>query len=226
MNIVPRNIEDLLNFGDTHTSVFSSNAAALGLLPAQALAFKNAAGKARSDYAAALAADAIKKAAYNTSSDSIRAFRKVAADTVAMIKAFAENAANPSVVYSLAQLPMPATPQPAPPPGTPTDFTAGIDQTGAVMLKWKCPNPPGVSGTVYEVQRRIGEGAFGFLTVVGTRQFTDSTLPAGSSGVVYQITAMRSTTRGLPAQFNVNFGIGGGGLFVASATPVPMKMAA
>jgi hypothetical protein len=33
--------------------------------------------------------------------------------------------------------------------------------------------------------------------------------------VTYQITAFRSTVRGQPAQFNVNFGVGSGALAVA-----------
>lgn len=70
-------------------------------------------------------------------------------------------------------------------------------------------NPSGASGTVYEVQRRIGSGAFSFLELAGERAFEDATIPAGSSSIVYQVTAVRGKTRGQAALFLVNFGVAG-----------------
>jgi len=58
----------------------------------------------------------------------------------------------------------------------------------------------------------------GFVGASGVKTFTDETLPSGSAPVTYQITAVRSTSRGNPAQFTVNFGIGGPGLTIASIT--------
>lgn len=229
MGVLPKATQDLLDFCDAHVSVFVTNAVAIGLTPAQATTFKNAAGLARENFNAAITADNVKKAATHTSQMSISALRKTAADTIALVKAFADASATPATVYDLAQIPMPAAPSPAPAPGTPTDFTAGLDQSGVVTLKWKCANPPGISGTIYECRRKTGTGSFVFVGAVGTREFADSTLPAGSVGVTYEITAVRSTQRGDPAQFNVNFGVGGGGgLFITSTSEgtSPMKMAA
>jgi hypothetical protein len=45
-----------------------------------------------------------------------------------------------------------------------------------------------------------------FVAAVGAKSFTDTTIPAGAARVVYQITALRSTRRGEPAQFAVRFG--------------------
>ena len=76
---------------------------------------------------------------------------------------------------------------------------------------------------------RLVVGAFTLLSTEGTREFTDETLPSGATGVTYEITARRSTVRGMPAQFNVNFGIGsGGGIFITSTSmgDGEMKMAA
>ncbi len=56
-------------------------------------------------------------------------------------------------VYSFAQIPPPAVPGAVPPPGTPFDFRTALLQNGAVELKWKCQNPAGASGTIYEVTR-------------------------------------------------------------------------
>ncbi|HHN78787.1 MAG TPA: hypothetical protein ENK11_08980 [Phycisphaerales bacterium] len=84
-----------------------------------------------------------------------------------------------------------------------------LEADGAVELSWKADNPAGASGTVYEIQRSIAGGPFTLVDVVGERSFTDNTIPAGSSSVVYQITGVRSTTRGESAQFLVNFGTAG-----------------
>jgi hypothetical protein len=64
-----------------------------------------------------------------------------------------------------------------------------------------------------------------YLGGCGPKQFTDRTIPAGVSGVTYQMQAVRSTAVGPWAQFNVNFGT------VASSGPVvtegaPVKIAA
>jgi hypothetical protein len=218
MAILPKKTQDLLDFCDAHVTPFTTNAVAIGLTTAQATTFKNAAGAARANFNAAVAADNAKKAATLTSQTSVAALRKIAAETIALVKAFAESSATPPAVYTLANLPMPATPAPAPAPGTPTGFSASLSQSGVVTLKWKCANPPGIGGTIYECRRKINGGTFAFIGAVGTREFSDGTLPAGSTGVVYEITATRSTLRGNPAQFNVNFGIGGGGMFIASTS--------
>lgn len=89
-------------------------------------------------------------------------------------------------------------------------------------------NPSDTQGTIYEVKRQIGSGAFNFVGTTGVRVFTDDTLPNGSAPVTYQVTAVRSMQRGNPAQFTVNFGFGGGGGFaitsiIKSAAPVKME---
>ena len=132
----------------------------------------------------------------------------IGSNLIRTIRAYAETSQDPGV-YALAQIPAPAEPGPVGPPGQPYELTIGLAATGAVSLGWKCDNPSGSQGTVYEIQRRIGTSSFQFLEVAGERSFEDSTIPAGSSGIVYQITAVRGKTRGAPAQFLVNFGAQG-----------------
>lgn len=229
MPIVPSKVQDLLMFCESHSTTWSSSPSSIGLTAAQATVFKNAYETAHEQYKQAVAANDAKLAAYQSSRASIAALRASAASTISIIKGFADAAANPAAVYSAAEIPMPAMPSPAPAPGTPTDFVATLNQTGVVTIKWKCANPAGTTGTIYECRRRIGGGSFTFIGAVGTREFSDTTLPAGSIGVLYEITAVRSTTRGNPALFNVNFGVGGGGgIFIASTSEgePTMKMAA
>lgn len=117
-----------------------------------------------------------------------------------------------------------ATPTPVPPPGTPSNFRVELFEDGSLQLKWKCNNPNGAKGTLYQVYRRTSaEGEFTYLGGSGDRKFLDATIPAGSSQVTYQIQGVRSTAVGPWAQFNVNFGVTPSGTMTAtveSATPV------
>jgi len=107
----------------------------------------------------------------------------------------------------------------------------GLLQVGSVELKWKRSNPAGTVGTIYEVKRQIGAlvGGVHVCGATGVTTFTDDSLPAGASLCTYQVTAVRSTARGNPAQYTVNFGVGGG-LTIASISSASdganMKMAA
>ena len=227
MPILPRTVHEFLAFCVSHTEPFLEHAAAIGIPPARAAAFAEATARVKADLAAAVEADNAKLAATSTAQHSLAELRALAADTIAMVKAFAKSAANPTEIYALSQLPRPADRRPAPAPGTPTGFVATIDQEGSVKLTWKCENPRGVGGTMYECRRRIGDDSqrFEFLAAVGRRAFVDRTLPAGSTGVVYEITPVRSTVRGSPARFGVNFGVLGL-RSAGSSTSAGMKMAA
>lgn len=221
MTIVPKSIPELLDWAEVHGDVWNAAPATIGLTAPQAAAFKTKAQTARASVVNQDAANQVKLAATVTARSDVSSLRSSAADLIAIIKGFAENSANPEVVYSAAQIPPPAPPAPLGPPGTPFEPVVSLRGDGAVMIKWKCNNPG--AGTVYEVSRRIGgSGAFGYIGVTGTREFVDETLPLGADGVTYQIVGIRSTARGNTAQFNVNFGIGGPGFATISTTPVKL----
>lgn len=98
-----------------------------------------------------------------------------------------------------------------------------------LILTWKCVNPDGASGTIYEVRRRLGTGGDSVLIgASGNKSFTDDTVPSGTARVSYFVTGVRSTARGNTAQFDVNFGVGGPGLGVVdvTGTAAQVKMAA
>lgn len=130
-------------------------------------------------------------------------------DMIETIKNFAQTTNDPGV-YALAQIPTPGPRNAVPPPGTPTRFRVSLLGDGAVTLRWHCKNPAGTAGTVYEILRSTsgepGGGKMEFVATVGAKSFTDTTIPAGTARVIYQLTALRSTLRGDPAEFNVNFG--------------------
>lgn len=220
MSVLPSKLEELLTFMETHAEVWNTNAVALGILPAAATQFKTAAGNARARYNVQLNAYEVAKGETEKQQAATRDARVKAADLIRTIKAFAETQANPAATYALAQIPSPATPQPAPPPGTATDFTAQLENNGAITIRWKAPNPSGQAGTVWTISRRVGgSGPFTFVGAAGKREFTDNTLPAsGASGVSYMVRGQRGDALGNPSlPFTIQFGVQGGGLTITSA---------
>jgi hypothetical protein len=236
MPVLPTKIEELLTFADNHQALWVSQAAAIGLSAPQALLFKNAAAAARTDFNAQVVAEQAKLAATSRAQVSIRALRKVGGETINLIKAFAETQANPDGVYQIAQIPSPAIPSPRPVPGTPNTFRAILNEDGSITLRWKC-DTQGAAGTVYNITRKNGSGGGGggpavYVGSVGTKSFTDLSIPAGTTSVQYVVTAQRAEAVGLPSSpYTVLFG--GGGLSVTGATiaaqfsgEAPAKLAA
>ena len=50
-----------------------------------------------------------------------------------------------------------------------------LDQDGNLILTWKCDNPAGSSGTIYQVWRQIGDA--GTLDYLGDRVRRGSSIP-------------------------------------------------
>lgn len=221
MGIVPTTRVGKLNFYEARIAPWAANAAAIGVLPAAVTALDGLAVDARKAYNDMEALRNAAKAATQVFYESIRALHSgpgAGQDMIQAIRVKAQTTNNPNV-YALAQIPPPATPSTSPPPGTPSNFAVVLLQNGAIELRWKCNNPSGTQGTIYEVMRRFTlNGPFTFIGASGTRSFVDETIPTGSAPATYQITAVRSTQRGNPAQFTVSFGVGGvGGLGISIA---------
>lgn len=229
MSVIPTTRIGKVEFYEVHSPVWAAQAAAVGLTTTETAEITQRTEKSRGAYQAMLTARASAKAATEDFYDNVADMASYGAGLMSKIRGFAESTANPTV-YIMAQIPAPATPTPAPAPGKPMDFSVELSESGVIMLKWKCVNPVGTTGTIYEVRRRIGAGSpWTFLGATGVKSFDDDTLPAGSTGVTYEISAVRSTKRGLPGQFNVNFGVGGDGAAFARVENVPtvsVKMAA
>ena len=108
---------------------------------------------------------------------------------------------------------------PTAPPGPVSNFTATINGNGSLTTRWKADNPAGTHGTMYQVWRKIGTGAFEYCGGTGSKVYTDDTVPAGTTSITYQIQAVRSTAAGPWSQFNVNFSMGGGSMSVTEGQP-------
>jgi hypothetical protein len=226
MAIVPEKKTERVAYYASKAVPWAASSVAIGTTAAAVTDLTAKVAAAQAKLAAAVAA---KEASKNATADADLAVRDVAHAGAAIIQQIrAKAAVAGDAVYVLAQIPARATPAPLGPPGTPTDFKAALNPDGSLRLTWKCANPFGSNGTIYQVARRVGAsgpgGAFAPLTSVGTKSFTDATVPAGTASATYKITAVRSTTVGLAAEFVVNFGAGAVGE-AASVVSAP-KLAA
>lgn len=227
MAIVPDDRLGKIEFYEAHMTPWTTNALAIGLTSTSVTALGALVTAARTAYNNAEAARQAAKAATQSFYDAVRAMHSgpgAGSDMIETIKNYAQSKNLPNV-YVLAQIPPPATPGTTPPPGTPFDFTVGLLQNGSLELKWKCNNPSGTSGTIYEVSRRVGgatTGPFQYVGPTGVKSIIDDTVPSNSGPITYQITAIRSTRggveRGNPGQFTVTFGMGGGGLAITNVS--------
>jgi hypothetical protein len=203
----------------------------IGLTAAQVTAFKTLSGTARTNFNAQLAAQTAAKAATTTSQATIKSLRTNAGELLKFIKAYALTQSNPATVYAAAQIPPPAVPTPAAPPGTPTAIKAVLNTDGGLTLSWKCDNPnPG--NVIYNVRRKDGDGAgatFDFVGATGTRKFIDDTVPSGVASVQYMIQAQRGQNVGTASNaLTVYFGVSGPGLSmsITGTSETPMAQAA
>lgn len=217
MAVLPETKLEQIQFCESHNPVWAANAAAIGLTAAQVTGLTTLTTAARASYSASQAARQASKGATTTFHNNTRSMRDVAADLIAVIKAYAESKNDPNI-YGLAQIPPPSPPTPAVPPSQPTAFAVTIEPTGALTLSWESENSAASTGGFFSVQRRLGSGG-NYQTIGGTpgvggggrrTSFTDDTLPAGTPTVSYIVTPGRGTLVGTPSDaINVTFGIGG-----------------
>ena len=218
--ILPATSVAQIAFFENHTADWAANSAAIGTTAGAVTALTTKTTASRAAYNAQQLAQEQARAATAVFHAAVVSMNKAGTDIIKQVKARAATDGNG--VYTLALLPIPATPGPVAAPGTPTNFTVVLNPDGSLKLRWKCPNPAGAGGTIYQISRRTGStGALNTIGGSGTRSFIDATVPAGVASVMYQIVAVRSTASGTAAQFLVHFGTGAsGGEAIASVVAV------
>jgi hypothetical protein len=225
MSVVPRDNVTKIQFFEDHIAPWTASAVAIGTTAAAVTALQTKTEAARDAYTAQQAARQAAETATEAVKQAVEAMGVAGAAIIDQIRAAAKNTGNN--VYVLAEIPAPATPAPVGPPGTPSNFKVKLKQDGTLELGWKCNNPVGCTGVVYQVWRRFGgSGEFAYVGGNGGKEFVDATIPAGETQVTYKIQAVRSTSVGDWAEFNVNFGTNSGGTMTASVEPAAPKIAA
>ncbi len=229
MPVVPEKSVAKVEFYESHLTPWTDHAAEIGTTPEVIADLTTKTEAARAAFhAQQVAAERVRGRRRWRFIWRSKAMSSAGSDVIKQIRAKVGSSGDS--VYSLAQISAPAQPSPLGPPGKPTDFTVKLNADGSLKLKWQCPNPEGSSGTMYQIWRRVGDAPLAYLGTSGTKDFTDTTIPAGSSAVMYQIQAVRSTKAGDWAQFNVNFGVdnasGNGATVAFIPKGAPAKMAA
>ena len=214
MSVVPNRPAEAYDFAVARQTIWSGIPTQIGLTAADATAMADSTDAFAQAFDAAVKARAASKAATEALSQAARTMRTRIADNVQKIRIFAESTNNPTV-FSLAQIPVPASPSPLPPPEQPREIEAILNATGTLTLRFRAN--VGRGGSSFLVSRKLAsETAFSFIgtadvTRSAIKSFTDTTLPPGSNNVQYIITGQRGSVRGAssPVFTVVIGGVGG-----------------
>ncbi len=210
MRLFPQDTYGRIQFFISHNPTWADRAGEIGATPAAIAALVDRTEAARLAYLRQLEAQQAAQAATQELNRLMEELLKAGSDVVKEIRFKA--ATEGESIYNLAVIPAPKQPSRIPPPGMPADITSELRQAGELLLRWKCRNPPGSVGTMYQVHRQAGiETSFTFVGSSGEKKFLDTTLPAGAASVTYSLIAVRSTARGSEARYTINLGVSGGG---------------
>lgn len=223
MGNMPPDRNALLTFALGHQDNWKSRASQIGLTEPEAEAVKDNAVAVQEQLALVASLRAQSKAATADLTDRFTDLRRSVSDALRDINAFAAASSNPSAIYNLAEIEPPQPRSVLQPPAKPTNLTFTLDPaTGGIIVRWKCTNPQGVFGVVYTVQRRIGaNGPLTTLGATGEKRFVDTTIPAGTSLIVYSLFGQRGGVTGPTSDaVQVRFGTGSNGEMIVSSVKI------
>jgi biotin carboxyl carrier protein len=220
----PVSIIDLIQFCESHTLPWAGSAQQIGLTNAQVAQYTAATQEAREAYELVRNLKQQLRAQVLTQGEKVRALRRTNSNLLRDIRAFALQQEKPDGVYALAQIPAPAAPAPVGPPAAPTELTAGLAiPEGGIEVRWKATQPSGITGVVYKLERALSAGGpFVVVGLTGSKNAIDTTIPAGTSAVVYRVIAQRgSEVSGGDVTLTIRFGTGPGELAYVPALAAP-----
>jgi hypothetical protein len=209
---------------EAFSAQISATPEAFGLSALQASGYATLNADFATKYLAANNEETRTKAAIVAKNEAARLLRQAAADLANVIDG------TPTVTdaqKTALGLNVRKTPSPMGAPGTAYDMKVKLMGDGSIDMGWKCNNPTGSTGTIYQIFRRTGAAEdFEYVGGVGSKKFHDTTIAAGTAVVTYKIQAVRSTAVGDWAEFSVNFGSSASGAMIASVTESAPKLAA
>src|SRR4051812_22398654 len=136
MAMIPQSLVGKIEFFENHMADWTANAVAIGSSAAEITALQAKVAAARDSYLAQQTAQETAKSRTLTLRDDIDSMMNAGSDVIKKIRSKAATDGN--TVYTLANIPAPATPSPVPAPGQPTNFTVELGADGSLTLKWKC----------------------------------------------------------------------------------------
>lgn len=198
-----------LDFFETRITAWTESAAEIGLLASQSTQLSSLITAARASYDAAQAAKQALKGLIEVQDADLAAMTQYGSQLVQTIRAFAVQTGDPQV-YATAEIEPRKDPTPIPPfPASNLSYV--LTTSGALKLTWDGRLS---TGTSYILERAFfdqqgGVGPFEAIAFVDGLSFTDETIPAGTSNVLYQVKALKGETTTEPtAPIFVRFGTG------------------
>lgn len=198
--VLPNSRRDTIEFFRVHLPDWEKDPSAIGLSPAlvAALSARVAAAdaaRAAADTAASAARSAT--AAFHQEAD---AMRRLGADLLKTIKAYAATEDDPGV-YATARVPPPARGGPGRPPERPIEPRASVNGLGHIRLAWKGARKGGVQ---FLIERRMTPlagppGPWAFVGLSAAGRFTDRSVPRGFASAAYIVTAVSHAGRSAPS---------------------------
>jgi hypothetical protein len=202
MRVVPRTAAQKTAFFAARIEAWAEDPQGIGLTAAEVARLQEAVQEVRAAMLARKQAMEATRAATLACHLKLRRMARLGSGMMNKIRGAAA-VSDDAGIYVQAKIPAPHPPGALPEPGTPYEPRIELAVNGHLTLRWKCDNPPGSGGTMYEVQRRIDNGPWQPLGMVGRKRRTDRNLPAGAVNILYQVRAVRSTRTGSPAIFPV-----------------------
>lgn len=209
MSTIPPNPDDAILWLTDHLATWGADPAAVGLAEADITEMQAALDAAIAARGQTVALRSQSKSATSDYRTKLKDMRSDTSLRVSKIRTFARGSADPASVYTLAEIPAPATPTEAPAPATPSDFRVSLEESGALRFAFKCSNPARVSGVTYRVERQdAAQGPFVFVLNAKEKSFVDQSFPNTSTVITYRVTAQTSTKDSAATYFTVRYGAG------------------
>ena len=199
-NRIERTYEGALRFGVLHKDLFALEGTANGLSEAQVTAFGSTFDAFEAARLRQLSLESQLRAATVATESTYRAYMRQSNSMLKSVDAYAAEApdrAAAAQVYKNLQVEPPSPGSPTPPPAAPTETTARLEPTGAVVVGWK-GSKAGIGFRVQRLLRHVDGTDTGWVLLPQTvgRPFTDFTVPAGTLEAQYQVQAWRGTRAG------------------------------
>lgn len=209
MSTIPSNPDDAILWLTDHLATWGPDPEAVGLAELDITTMQAALDAAVAARAETVSTRQEAKTATSAFHNKMKDMRSETSLRVAKIRTFARGSEDPENVYTLAEIPAPATPTEAPPPAQVTDFRVTLEEGGALRVTFKCSNPERVSGVTYRVERQDApQTPFQFLVNAKEKSFLDASFPNTSTLITYRVTSETSTKDGPTSYFTVRYGAG------------------